>query len=99
MLFYFAWKVATRGNTSSGHHGEELVEVDSAALVLVHLLHDAVHLLPDEQETLIHNFTLQVDAVHLSGLIMYKLINSRLHDFQLKIENGYKTSRVQDPTP
>ena len=57
--------MATCGNTSSGHHGEELVEVDSAALVLVHLLHDAVHLLPDEQETLIHNFKLQVDAVHL----------------------------------
>ena len=34
-----------------------------------------------------------------SGLIMNKVINSRLHDFQLKIENGYKTSRVQDPTP
>ena len=58
LLFYFAWKVATFGNTSSGHHGEELVEVDSAALVLVHLVYDAVHLLPDEEETLIHNFIL-----------------------------------------
>ena len=78
--------MATCGNTSSGHHGEELVEVDSAALVLVHLVHDAVHLLPDKDETLIHNVTLQVDAVH-SGLIMNKLINSRLH---YKLENDIK---------